>query len=180
MPLVKAAICHEFGTDLKIETIELRAPMKGEIQVSLGAMAICHSDISYIDGAWGGTLPAVYGHEAADIVSGLGDGIFGFAIGDHVVVTLIRACGHCVNCNIGAPTVCETRYDGDHGPIKTTTGGKLHQGIACGAFAEKVVIDHSKAVKVADILEFDVTTLLSCGLITGIGAVVNASQLRPG
>ena len=72
MPPVKAAICHEFGTDLTLETIELRAPVKGEIEVTLGAVAICHSDISYIDGAWGGTLPAVYGHEAAGIVSGLG------------------------------------------------------------------------------------------------------------
>ena len=54
MPPVKAAICHEFGTDLTLETIELRAPVKGEIEVTLGAVAICHSDISYIDGAWGG------------------------------------------------------------------------------------------------------------------------------
>ena len=45
MPLVNAAICHEFGTDLKIETIEVHAPMKGEIEVTLGAVAICHSDI---------------------------------------------------------------------------------------------------------------------------------------
>ena len=180
MPPVKAAICHEFGTDLTLETIELRAPVKGEIEVTLGAVAICHSDISYIDGAWGGTLPAVYGHEAAGIVSGLGDGISGFAIGDHVVVTLIRACGHCGNCSTGAPTICETRYDGDHGPIKTAKGGKLHQGMACGAFAEKVVIDQSQAVKIADNLAFDVAALLSCGVITGIGAVVNAAQLRPG
>ena len=49
MPPVKAAICHEFGTDLTLETIELRAPVKGEIEVTLGAVAICHSDISYID-----------------------------------------------------------------------------------------------------------------------------------
>ena len=143
MPLVKAAICHEFGTDLSLETIEPRAPLKGEIEVTLGAVTICHSDISFIEGAWGGTLPAVYGHEAAGIVSGLGDGISGFAIGDHEVVKLIQACGHCVNCSTGAPTVCETHYDGDHGPIKTTTVGKLHQGMACGAFAEKVVIDQS-------------------------------------
>ena len=30
MPPVKAAICHEFGTDLTLETIELRAPVKGQ------------------------------------------------------------------------------------------------------------------------------------------------------
>ena len=41
MPLVNAAICHEFGTDLKIETIELRAPIKGEIEVK------CCGDLSF-------------------------------------------------------------------------------------------------------------------------------------
>ena len=29
---------------------------------------ICHSDIHYMEGAWGGTLPAVFGHEAAGVV----------------------------------------------------------------------------------------------------------------
>ncbi len=61
MPLVKAAICHEFETDLTLETIELRARLNGEIEVILGAVAICHSDISYIDGAWRGRCPRSIG-----------------------------------------------------------------------------------------------------------------------
>ena len=64
MALVKAAVCHEFGKPLSIEDVELRAPISGEVEVTLAAVAICHSDISYADGAWGGSLPAVYGHEA--------------------------------------------------------------------------------------------------------------------
>ena len=65
MSTIKAAVCHEFGKPLTIENVELRAPQGGEVEVTLDAVAICHSDISYADGAWGGSLPAVYGHEAA-------------------------------------------------------------------------------------------------------------------
>ena len=54
MSTIKAAVCHEFGKPLTIENVELRAPQSGEIEVALDAVAICHSDISYADGAWGG------------------------------------------------------------------------------------------------------------------------------
>ena len=60
---MKAAVCREFGKPLVIEDVELLPPGEGEVEVKLAACAICHSDILYIEGAWGGTLPAIYGHE---------------------------------------------------------------------------------------------------------------------
>ena len=180
MQTIKAAVCHEFGAPLVIEEIHLRPPELGEVEVDLAAVAICHSDISYADGAWGGSLPAVYGHEAAGHVSAIGPGVTTVAVGDAVVVTLIRACGHCSSCGAGRPTGCETPYDGDQGPLKTTSGGKLHQAMACGAFAEKVVVDQSQIVRIPGDMALDAASLLSCGVITGIGAVVNAARLRAG
>jgi len=144
MPAIKAAVCHTFGAPLTVETVDLRAPQAGEVEVTLKAVAICHSDISYADGAWGGSLPAVYGHEAAGIVTAIGTGVNGLGLGDTDVVTLIRACGTCPSCAAGQPTICGTPYDGDHGPLKTADGGKLHQAMASGAFAEKVVVDQSQ------------------------------------
>ncbi|KZY46350.1 zinc-binding dehydrogenase, partial [Roseovarius sp. HI0049] len=180
MQTIKAAVCHEFGKPLVIEDIRLRAPEMGEIEVTLDAVAICHSDISYAEGAWGGTLPAVYGHEAAGRVTGVGAGVNGLSEGDPVVVTLIRACGACPSCGGGRPTGCETAYDGDRGPITTADGGVLHQAMACGAFAEKVVVHHSQVVKMPGEMAMDAACLLACGVITGIGAVVNAANLRAG
>tara|TARA_R110002020_G_scaffold358559_3_gene570904 strand:+ start:903 stop:1991 length:1089 start_codon:yes stop_codon:yes gene_type:complete len=180
MKKIKAAVCHEFGTPLKIEDITLRAPEAGEVEVALDAVAICHSDISYAEGAWGGSLPAVYGHEAAGVVSAVGAGVNGIAVGDSVVVTLIRSCGTCPSCAGGAPTLCSTPYDGDHGPIKTADGGKLHQAMACGAFAEAVVVDQRQVVKIGEDIPKDCAALIACGVITGVGAVVNAAGLRAG
>ena len=67
---MRAAVCRAFGEPLTIEEVALDPPGPFQVAVRVAACAICHSDIAYADGAWGGALPAVYGHEAA----GRGDG----------------------------------------------------------------------------------------------------------
>ena len=179
MVKIKAAVCHEFGAPLKIETIDLREPTTGEVEVTLGAVAVCHSDISFADGDLGGDLPSVYGHEAAGLVSKIGDTVKGFEIGDRVVVTLIKSCGNCNNCLEGNPTICEASNTAIP-PILSSKGITIQQVMNCGAFAEKVVVDQSQVVKLNYDLNFETASLLACGVITGIGAVVNAAKLRPG
>ncbi|MEO1638546.1 MAG: Zn-dependent alcohol dehydrogenase [Pseudomonadota bacterium] len=178
MTTIKAAVCHAFNSPLTIEEVTLAAPGSGEVEVTLKACAICHSDISYMDGAWGGTLPAVYGHEAAGYVTGVGDGVRGVADGDPVVVTLIRSCGTCPTCASGTPTACET--DLATGPITSADGATVHQAMYTGGFAEKVVVDQSQIVKLPADMGMEAAALLACGVITGVGAVVNAAHLRAG
>src|SRR6056297_1294178 len=180
MQTIKAAVCHRFGEPLSIEDVALRAPELGEVEVALDAVAICHSDISFAEGAWGGSLPAVYGHEAAGRIAATGPGVEGFSPGDSVVVTLIRACGNCPSCGGGRPTGCETPYDGDAGPLSLPDGGMLHQAMACGAFAEAVTVHHSQIVRIPESIDMAAASLLACGVITGVGAVVNAAHLRAG
>ena len=180
MTRIKAAVAHAFGQPLSIEDVELARPNSGEVEVTLEACAICHSDITYLDGGWGGSLPAVYGHEAAGRISALGDGVTGLKPGDAVVVTLIRSCGTCPSCCTGRPTGCETAYDGDKGPLSMLDGSKLHQAMASGAFAQRVVVAQTQVVKIGDDIPMDVASLIACGVITGVGAVVNAAQMRPG
>ena len=180
MQTIKAAVCREFGAPLVIEEVRLAAPGMGEVEVTLDAVAICHSDIHYAEGAWGGVLPAVYGHEAAGVVTATGDGVRAAAVGDAVIVTLIRACGSCASCAGGRPTLCETSRYGSKGPLSTADGAPMEQAMACGAFAEKVVVDQSQIVKIPADMSKEAACLLSCGVITGVGAVVNAAGLRPG
>lgn len=180
MQKIRAAVCHEFGKPLVIEDVSLRAPEAGEVEVTLAACAICFSDISYLDGGWGGTLPAVYGHEAAGHVSALGPGVSSYSKGQRVLVTLIRACGTCPTCATGHPSRCETPYDRDKGPLKTASGGTLHHGLKTGAFAEKVVVHASQLAPLPDGVPMQAASLLSCGVITGVGAVVNTGRVRPG
>src|SRR5688500_6564955 len=108
---MRAAICRAFAEPLSVEEVDLAPPGQFQLAVRLEACAICHSDVAYADGAWGGSLPAVYGHEAAGRVTALGPGVRGLAVGERVLVTLIRACGGCPACAGGAPTSCEHAWD---------------------------------------------------------------------
>ena len=178
MTTIRAAVCHEFGKPLVIQNVQIAAPTGRSLEVTLEACAICHSDISYADGIWGGTLPAVYGHEAAGRITAVGDQVTGYGIGDKVIVTLIRSCGACAPCSSGTPTGCETPNGPQ--PLSLANGAPLLAAMNCGAFAEKVVVDQSQIARVPEDMPSTVASLLSCGVITGIGAVVNAARLRPG
>ena len=178
---MKAAVCRAFGEPLTIEDLELAAPAAGEVRVRISACAICHSDVTAADGGWGGVLPAVYGHEAAGVIEELGPGVEGLQAGDHVVVTLIRSCGHCHYCSQGKQVCC----DGDFhlnsvSPLSTGEGASVTQGIATGAFAEQVVVDRSQVVAIPRDIPMDSASLLACGVITGLGAVVNTAQVPAG
>jgi S-(hydroxymethyl)glutathione dehydrogenase/alcohol dehydrogenase len=178
---VKAAVCREFAKPLVVEEVELASPGAGEIRVRVEACAICHSDIHYVDGAWGGNLPSVYGHEASGVIEEIGAGVEGFKIGDHVVVTLIRSCGACYFCADGDEVLCEGEFSLDRsGPIRALDGGQITQGLRTGAFAEQVVVDPSQVVVIPDEIPFDSASLLACGVITGLGAVVNTARVEAG
>ncbi|QMU58582.1 MAG: zinc-binding dehydrogenase [Boseongicola sp.] len=178
MQTIRAAVCHEFGKPLAIETVSLDAPKGRSVEVTLKAVAICHSDISYIDGIWGGTLPAVYGHEAAGRITAIGESVSRYSINDRVIVTLIRSCGNCRPCTTGHQATCET--PGGPAPLSQTDGSPLLQSMNCGAFAEKVVVDQSQIAIIPDGISSEAASLLSCGVTTGVGAVINAANLRPG
>lgn len=177
---MKAAVCRAFGAPLTLEDVTLAAPKSGEVRVDIKACAICHSDLTYIDGGWGGDLPAVFGHEASGIVESVGEDVTAYAVGDRVVVTLIRSCGTCHCCSQGAQVACETSFPLDaHSPLSIGDESIMH-GLRTGAFAEQAVVHQSQIAKIDDDIGFDVASLMACGVITGFGAVVNTARVPVG
>ena len=178
---MKAAVCREFAKPLVIEDIQLAEPGSNDVRIRLKACSICHSDVSFADGIWGGQLPAVYGHEGAGIVEAVGVGVQDYAVGDHVIVTLIRHCGDCHYCSDDVEVLCEGEFDlAKFAPITNANGETLEQAMNCGAFAEEVLVHESQLQKAPKDMPFDVASLLACGVITGYGAVAHASDLREG
>jgi S-(hydroxymethyl)glutathione dehydrogenase / alcohol dehydrogenase len=178
---MKAAVCREFGKPLTIEEVALAEPAAHEVKVRLAACAVCHSDIHYWEGAWGGELPAVYGHEASGVVEAVGPGVVGLAPGDHAIVTLIRSCGSCHYCLQGEPVLCETRFPLDRqSPLRARGGGALVQGLRTGAFAEYVTVDASQVAAIPKDVPLEAASLLACGVITGFGAVTNTARMPAG
>lgn len=178
---MRAAVCRQFGQPLQIEELELGQPGPGEVKVDIAACAVCHSDVTFADGAWGGDLPAVYGHEAAGTVAAVGEGVGRLAPGDPVVVTLIRSCGECWWCRRGEPTFCPARFrlDGES-PLRGSDGAPVAQGLRVAGFAEQVVVHASQVVPVPATVPLDAASLLACGVITGAGAALNTASVQPG
>jgi len=178
---MKAAVCRHFGQPLAIEEVGLSDPGPGEVSVRLRACAICHSDIFYMQGAWGGDLPAVYGHEAAGMVEEIGTGVTTVKAGDHVVVTLIRHCGHCRSCVQGEQVLCDASFPLDaKGPLTATDGKPIKQGLRTGAFAEQVVVDASQVVAIPKDVPLESAALIACAVLTGVGAVINTAAMPAG
>jgi Zn-dependent alcohol dehydrogenase len=177
---VRAAVCRSFGEPLVIEELHLADPGTGEVRVRVDAVAICHSDVSYTDGEWGGELPAVWGHEAAGEIVEVGPGV-GFDIGQRVVVTLIRSCGECPRCQRGAEVACAVTFPLDEqSPLTDSEGASIGHGMRTAAFAEQVVVHASQVVPIDREIPAPSASLLACGVITGVGAVLNTAQVVPG
>lgn len=176
---IRAAVCRAFGAPLDLEILTLRDPGPAEIEVQIEAVAICHSDISWIDGAWGGALPAVYGHEAAGRITALGPDTAGLVLGERVLVTLIRACGSCLDCLSGRPVYCSDK-PATAPKLTDASGQPVDAVMDCGAFAERVIVHRSQIAPLGETISPQCGCLLACGVPTGVGAVVNTASVRPG
>ncbi len=180
---IRAAVCRAFGEPLVIETLRLAPPQGSEIRVRVRASSICHSDITYMDGGWGGELPTVFGHELAGVVTDLGPAVpaGSVGVGDRVIVSLLRSCGRCASCEAGSPTQCTAAFAIDSNPrLSDAQGRPVRVGLRVGGFAESVVVDASQVVPVPAEVADEIACLISCGVLTGFGAAVNTAKVRVG
>ena len=86
---MKAWQFSEIG--IAMEIVELPDPIAGtgQVIVEVKAAGLCKSDVGLMDGSITWMLaftPIVLGHEVAGIISEVGDGITGFAVGDRVAI----------------------------------------------------------------------------------------------
>ena len=180
---IQAAVCREFGEPLSVETLRLDPPLGNEVRVKVLASSICHSDIIYMDGGWGGELPAVFGHEVAGVVTDVGPAARSGDLhaGDRVLVSLLRSCGRCECCEAGVPTQCVTEFAIDSAPRLTDGRGRpVRAGLRVGGFAESVVVDASQVVKIPAYVADEAACLISCGVMTGFGAAINTAKVQVG
>ncbi len=162
-----------------ITDLEVVAPGPGEVHVRPVAAGVCHSDVSVIDGTIPYPTPVVLGHEGAGVVETVGDGVTTIEPGDHVVVSTLANCGHCRYCNTGRPTWCRESIGNIRQPF-TVGGEPAFDFAASSAFAELTVVREIQAVKIDDDVPLESACLIACGVLTGVGAVLNRARVQPG
>jgi len=175
---VKAAVCYEFGKPLVVEEVEIDPPQKGEVKVRLAATAICHSDIHFIRGELGRRLPVVLGHECSGYVDELGDGVTSVRPGDPVVVSLVAWCGRCPQCVLGRPHMCQFNWPlNSESRLHNKRGESLGNVLRMSGFAEYAIVDQSQLTPVPSEMPMDSAALVACGVITGVGSVMNLAKV---
>ena len=192
---MRAAVLREMGKPfpfadsqpLAIEEVELDPPGKGEVLIDVKAVGLCHSDLVAITGERGKPVPIVIGHEAAGVVMELGPDVEGFAVGDHVIPSYVASCGRCDMCREGRPALCEpatvangagTMLDGTTRLHKDGHRINHHSGVA--GFAEYAVVSQNALVKIDPAIPFEQAALFGCGVVTGVGSVINTGCVRAG
>ncbi|MEU0490363.1 Zn-dependent alcohol dehydrogenase [Nocardiopsis sp. NPDC006139] len=166
--------------------VALRPAGPGEVEIEVRAAGVCHSDLHIVNGDWPTDRPLVLGHEAAGVVTGTGAGVTGLEPGDHVVLSWFAPCRRCRKCAAGRAWLCtETRAVENTLPDGTTPftdadGDPVWPYLGLGAFTGRLTVPESAAVKVPRELPFEVGALLGCSITTGIGAVTNTAEVRPG
>lgn len=178
------AVVFEPGTGLRHREVSVRAPRAGELAVEIRAAGVCHSDLHILNGDWPEERTLVLGHEAAGVVTAVGEGI-DLVPGDHVVLSWFAPCGRCTRCAAGQAWLCTgTRAVESMLPDGSTAfaseGADVWPFLGLGAFTKEVVVPRSAAIKVSSDLPFEVGALLGCAVTTGVGAAVNTAQVRPG
>ena len=192
---IRAAVLDRMGAPmpyaesrpLRIATVDLAPPGRGEVLVRVAAAGLCHSDLSVINGDRPRPMPMALGHEAAGVVEALGEDVTDLRPGDHVVMVFMPSCGHCILCAEGRPALCEPGAAANGAGTLLSgrrrlscDGAEVNHHLGVSAFADHAVVSRRSLVRVDPDLPLDEAALFGCAVLTGVGAVVNTARLQPG
>ena len=185
---IRAAVAHQAGAPLTMETVQLDGPRAGEVLVEIKATGVCQTDEFTRSGADPeGLFPAILGHEGAGVVVDVGAGVTSVAAGDHVIPLYIPECRQCKACLSRKTNLCTairaTQGRGlmPDGSSRFSLHGKpLHHYMGCSTFANFTVLPEIAVAKIRRDAPFDKVCYIGCGVTTGIGAVINTARVEPG
>ena len=171
-----------------IDTVSLASPLADEVLVKIKAAGLCHTDYDSL--SWG--KPIVMGHEGAGVVEAIGKEITDFQPGDAVILNWATPCMTCFQCQAGNQHICENNspvvagangHTPGHAHLEGSTwrGKPIERSFNIGTLSEYALVKQSALVKVEkENLNFSAASIVSCGVMTGYGSVVNSARVAAG
>ncbi|MBJ2120108.1 S-(hydroxymethyl)mycothiol dehydrogenase [Arthrobacter sp. MSA 4-2] len=179
---VQAVVVRAKNEPATVETILVPDPGPGEALVDVLTCGVCQTDHHYQVGAVGDDFPYLLGHEATGVVSAVGEGVTEVAPGDRVILNWRAVCGQCRACRKGQPWYCFNTHNATQ-KMTLLDGTELSPALGIGAFAEKTLVAAGQCTKIEGDLEehqYAAVGLLGCGVMAGIGAVLNTGAVQRG
>jgi propanol-preferring alcohol dehydrogenase len=90
---MKAWLFTEVNAPLELVELPDPEPAPGQVVIDVKGAGLCHSDVGIIEGAglpWIAKRPIVLGHEVGGVITALGDGVSGHAVGDRITIGYLK------------------------------------------------------------------------------------------
>jgi len=182
----KAAIAKGDGT-FSIESTLIAAPKHDEVLVKVKSAGLCHTDYDSLN--WG--KPIVMGHEGAGEVEAIGKSVEHLKSGDAVILNWATPCMTCFQCQEGNQHICENNspvtaggngYTPGHAHLEGTKwqDKSIERSFNLGTISEYALVKASACVRIQTEMPFASASIVSCGVMTGYGSVVNSAKLQAG
>ena len=176
---VRGVIARSKGAPVEMVDIIIPAPGANDVIVDIQACGVCHTDLAYRDGDIADDYPFLLGHEAAGIVSEVGEAVTHVEVGDFVVLNWRAVCGQCRACKKGEPKYCFDTHNASK-PMTLADGTELTPALGIGAFSDATLVHEGQCTKVDPSADPAVAGLLGCGVMAGIGAAINTGEVTRG
>ncbi|MEV8569741.1 S-(hydroxymethyl)mycothiol dehydrogenase [Streptomyces sp. NPDC051322] len=176
---VQGVIAGGRRAPVRVETVLVPDPGPGEAVVQVQACGVCHTDLHYREGGISDEFPFLLGHEAAGVVEAVGKGVTEVAPGDFVILNWRAVCGQCRACIRGRPWHCFNTHNARQ-KMTLLDGTELSRALGIGAFAEKTLVAAGQCTKVDPKAAPAAAGLLGCGVMAGLGAVLNTGAVTRG
>jgi len=141
-------------------------PGPGEVVVGLEVSGLNHLDLWVSRGLPAPKqMPHVGGADGAGVVAAVGEGVYGFAVGDEVIIDPSLSCGRCRECVTGQNVYCDSfQILGEHVP---------------GTLTERIAVPARSLVRKPEAMTWEVAG--SFGMATGTALrMLERARLREG
>ncbi len=184
----RAAVAHQAGSALVLESVDLEGPRVGEVLIEIKATGVCHTDEFTLSGADPeGIFPAILGHEGAGVVLEVGTGVNSLQPGDHVIPLYTPECGECKFCTSGKTNLCQAIRDTQGRGLMPDASSRFSLGgetifhyMGCSTFSNYTVLPEIAVAKIRPDAPLDKVCYIGCGVTTGLGAVINTAKVEAG
>src|ERR1041384_7824435 len=155
---------------IRVEEVEKPRAGVGEAVIRVTLTTICGTDLHIVRGEYPVAPGLVIGHEPVGVIEELGEGVFGYKVGDRVLVGAITPCGQCRACLSGHSAQC------GHGEGYEALGGWRFGNTINGAQAEYLKVPYAQAnlAKIPDELSDEQVVLLADIASTGFSGAESA------
>ena len=171
---MRAAVFVAPGT-IEVRDVPRPTAGPGEAVIRVTLTTICGTDVHILKGEYPVRSGLIVGHEPVGVISELGMGVTGYAVGDRVLVGAITPCGQCSACLSGHLSQC------GHGGGYEALGGWRFGNTIDGAQAQYLRVPNAQAnlAHIPDELTDEQVVLLADIASTGISGAESA-PVRPG